>query len=114
MYVCMYLCMSVRNGFTIEIYGFMHSLCTFGMCCSGCHCAMVAWRSMSRTRKIEDDDRTSPDVWKTVNCSTKKYIKVLPHIYHCLQGKGAQSSDTEIEKKEGYPMMRIKPKLLDH
>ena len=24
----MYVCMSVRNGFTIEIYGFMHSLHT--------------------------------------------------------------------------------------
>ena len=29
MYVCMFVCMSVCNGFTIEIYGFMHSLCTF-------------------------------------------------------------------------------------
>ena len=28
MYVCMCVCMSVRNGFTIEIYGFMHSLRT--------------------------------------------------------------------------------------
>ena len=25
----MYVYMSVRNGFTIEIYEFMHSLCTF-------------------------------------------------------------------------------------
>ena len=25
----MYVCMSVRNGFTIEIYGFMHSLHTY-------------------------------------------------------------------------------------
>ena len=25
----MLVCMSVRNGFTIEIYGFMHSLHTF-------------------------------------------------------------------------------------
>ena len=25
----MFVCMSVRNGFTIEIYGFMHSLRTF-------------------------------------------------------------------------------------
>ena len=31
----------------------------------------AAWRSRSRTRKIEDDARTSPDVRKTVNCSTK-------------------------------------------
>ena len=35
MYVCMYVCMhvhvcmSVRNGFTIEIYRFMHSLRIF-------------------------------------------------------------------------------------
>ena len=33
----MYVCMSVCNGFTIEIYGFMHSLRTFGTCHSGCH-----------------------------------------------------------------------------
>ena len=68
MYVC--TCMSVRNGFTIEIYGFMHSLRTFWHVPSGCHRAM-AWRSRSRTWKIEDDARTSPHVWKTVNCSTK-------------------------------------------
>ena len=30
------------------------------------------WRSSSRTRRTEDDARTSPDVWKTVNCSTKR------------------------------------------
>ena len=29
MYVCLYVCMSVRNRFTIEIYGFMWSLHTF-------------------------------------------------------------------------------------
>ena len=27
--ICMYACMYVCNGFTIEIYGFMHSLHTF-------------------------------------------------------------------------------------
>ena len=32
MLVCMYVCMSVRNGLTIEIYEFMHSLRTSGMC----------------------------------------------------------------------------------
>ena len=26
------------------------------------------WISRSRTQRIEDDARTSPDVWKTVNC----------------------------------------------
>ena len=31
----------------------------------------MAWRSRSRTRKIEDDARLSQDVWKMVNCSTK-------------------------------------------
>ena len=29
------------------------------------------WRSRLRTRRIEDDGRTSPDGLKTVNCSTK-------------------------------------------
>ena len=29
MYVCMYVCISVRNGFTMEIYEFMHRLRTF-------------------------------------------------------------------------------------
>ena len=51
MYVCMYVYMSVRNGFTIEIYGLCIVYIPFGTCCSGCHCAM-AWRSRSRTRKI--------------------------------------------------------------
>ena len=32
MYVCMYVCMSVRYGFTIEIYGFAHSLRTSLAC----------------------------------------------------------------------------------
>ena len=35
MYVCMFVCMygmSVRNGFTIKIYGFMHSYVPFGTC----------------------------------------------------------------------------------
>ena len=70
----MFVCMSVRNGFTIEIYGFMHSLCTFWH--GRGQDAIARWRmalrrSRLRTRKIEDDARTSPDVWKTVNCSTK-------------------------------------------
>ena len=64
--------MYVRNGFTIEIYGFMHSLRTFWH---------VPLRMPSRGMEIEvedsedilikDDARTSPDVWKTINCSTK-------------------------------------------
>jgi len=66
----MYVCMSVRNGFTIEIYGFMHSLRTFWhvLFRMPSHDGM---ESRSRTRRIEDDARTSPDVWKMVNCSTK-------------------------------------------
>ena len=68
MYVCMYVCMSVRNGFTIEIY---IVYVPFGTCRSGCHRVMVARRLRLRTQRIEDNARTSPDVWKTVNCSTK-------------------------------------------
>ena len=32
--------------------------------------AIAQWHGGLRSR-IEDDARTSPDVWKTVNCSTK-------------------------------------------
>ena len=28
MYVCVYVCMSVRNGFTTEVYEFTYSVCT--------------------------------------------------------------------------------------
>ena len=77
--------MSVRNGFTIEIYEFMHSLRTFWHVplrmpsCDGMEIVffyilyeiLVAWRSRLRTQKMEDDPRTSPDVWKMVNYSTK-------------------------------------------
>ena len=62
----MYVCMSVRNGFTIEIYGFKHSLRIFWHVPSGCHRAMAwskAWRSRSRTR---NNTRTG-DVWKTLS-----------------------------------------------
>ena len=58
MYVCMYVCMSVRNGFTTEIYGFMHSLRTFWHVPLRMHCdRAMAWRSRLRTQKIEDDAR---------------------------------------------------------
>jgi len=67
----MYVCMSVRNGFTIEIYRFMHSLRTFWHVPLRMPSREMAWRWRLRTQKIEDDARTSPDVWKTVNCSTK-------------------------------------------
>ena len=56
--VLVYVCMSVRNGFTIEIYGFMHRVRTFGLCRSGCHRdRTMAWRSRLRTRKIEYEAR---------------------------------------------------------
>ena len=70
MYVCMYVCMYVRNGFTIEIYGFMHSLRTIWH---------VPLRMPSRDRveiEVEDSEdirrrQNESDVWKTVNYSTK-------------------------------------------
>ena len=72
--------MSVRNGFTIEIYGFMHRVRSFGTCRSGWNRTMaLAWRSRLRARRIEDDARMSPDVWKTVNCSTWKALKCQTH-----------------------------------
>ena len=66
----MYVCMSVRNGFTMEIYVFRHSSHTFWhvpLTMSSCDGVEIRLR----IRKMEDDARTSPDVWKTVNCSTK-------------------------------------------
>jgi len=63
--------MSVCNKFLIELYGFMHSLHTFWHVPLRMPSRAMVWRSRSRTRKIEDDARTSPDVWKMVNCSTK-------------------------------------------
>ena len=59
--------MSVRNGFTIEIYGFI--CVVYVPLARAAHDA--ARRLRSRARKIEDDARKSPDVRKTVNCSTK-------------------------------------------
>ena len=67
MHVCMFVCLSVM-GLRLKYMGLCIVYVPFGT--SGCHRAMV-WRSRSRTRKIEHDARTSPDVWKTVNCSTK-------------------------------------------
>ena len=45
--------MSVRNGFTIEIYGFMHSLHTFLAYVP----LVVPLISRWRTRRIENDGR---------------------------------------------------------
>ena len=54
----MYVCMSVRNGFTIEIYGFMHSLLTFWHM----PLMMPSRDGMEIEVDIKDDARTSPDV----------------------------------------------------
>ena len=55
--------MYVRNGFTIEIYGLTHSLPT--------SLARAAHDAFAMEIEVEDS-RTSPDVRKTVNCSTKE------------------------------------------
>ena len=68
--LCLYVCLSV-TGLRLKYTGVWIVYVPFGTCHSGCHRVMAAWRSRSRTRRIEDDARTSPDVWKTVNCSTK-------------------------------------------
>ena len=69
--VVLYVYMSVRYGSTIEIYGFTRSLRTSLARATRESVVMPSqWRSRSRTQK-EDDARTSPGVWKTVNCSTK-------------------------------------------
>ena len=64
----MYVCMYVRNGFTTETCGFMHSLHT--SLARAAHDA-IAMEVDVKDRRIENDARTSPDVWKTFNCSTK-------------------------------------------
>ena len=61
MYVCPY-------GFTIEIYGFTHRLHTSLACAA--HDAIMMEVEVEDLR-IEDDARTSPEIWKLVNCSTR-------------------------------------------
>ena len=51
--------MSVRYRFTVEIYGFTHSLCTPLAC--DAHDAITVEVEDSRT---EVDTRTSPEIWK--------------------------------------------------
>ena len=70
MYVCLYVCLSV-TGLRLKYTGLCIVYIPFGTCRSGCHPAM-AWRSRLRAQNIEDDTRTSPDIWKMVNCSTKR------------------------------------------
>ena len=48
----MYVCMSVRNGFTIEIYRFTHSLLS-GMCHSWCYQCII----VRKTRRIDNEGR---------------------------------------------------------
>jgi len=56
----MYVCMSVRNGFTIEIYGFTHSLHTFSVSATHDDIAMevedsdVRRRHQNKSRCMED------------------------------------------------------------
>ena len=58
--------MSVRYRFTIEIYGFTHSLCTFVS--RDAHDAIprngVGGQGLGRTGV---DTRKSPEIWKMVN-----------------------------------------------
>ena len=69
LYVCMFVCLSVMS-LRLEYTG----LCIVYLLARAPHDAIARWhgdRGQSRTRKIEDDTRMSPDIWKTVNCSTK-------------------------------------------
>ena len=65
MYVCMYVCMYgvcmyvCLNVFTIEIYGFTHSLHTFLAC--DAHDA-IAIEIEVGTQRIEDNAKTSPEM----------------------------------------------------
>ena len=68
MYVCMYVCMYVRNGFTIEIYGFMHSLRSFWHVLS--LLSMVRWRGM----EIEVEDSEDRSIDNTVRTSVLYYL----------------------------------------
>ena len=55
----MYVCMSVRNGLTIEIYGCLRTFWHVPLR-KPLRDGMIEVES--RTRKIEDDTRMSPDV----------------------------------------------------
>ena len=58
--------MSVRYGFIIEIYRFMHSLHT-----SLAHAAHDTIVVKVEDSKIKDDARTTPEIRKMANYSTK-------------------------------------------
>ena len=62
--------MSVSNEFTIEAYGFTHSLRTF-LTCATHDAIMMGGRGQGLKGYIEDDARMTPEIRKTVNCSTK-------------------------------------------
>ena len=57
MRLCLYVCMSVRNGFMIEIYGFMHSLLTFWHVPLRMPSRAMAWRSSLATQDYGDRGR---------------------------------------------------------
>ena len=77
----MYVCLSVMGlrlkytGLCIVYVPLWHVLFTMPS----------RWRLRSRTRRIEDDARTSPDVWKTVNCSTKTTMTRNEHPSYLLR-----------------------------
>ena len=54
--------MSVRNGFTIEIYGFTQSTYLLARAAHDNHRARA---TMSKDSRIEDDGRMSPEIWLT-------------------------------------------------
>ena len=76
-------CMSVRNGFTIEIYGFMHSLRTFWHLPFRMPSRIARWHG-DRGPRLEDRRRrrTSSDVWKTVNCLNSLARRGARHRAH--------------------------------
>ena len=76
--------MSVRYGFTIEIYRFTHSLCT--SLARAAHDAIAVEVEDSRT----EDDRISPEIWKTLKQRMKddnddKKQLVCQHPSHLLR-----------------------------
>ena len=52
MFVCLYVCMSVRNGFTIEIYGLMLSLRTLYFLARAAQDAIERWWHGDRGRGL--------------------------------------------------------------
>ena len=66
MYVCMYVCTSV-TGLRLKYTG----LCIVYVPLSG-SLAHATHDAITMEIDVEDLEKTSPDVWKTLNCSTKQ------------------------------------------